>query len=324
MGTYMRTVRAILVAFTLFAAGTGAFAEAGEQLAEGAVGIDAKYPGDKGIEQDPAVLFADDFESCSSVADLSPKWDVLTNQAHLSIAEAPDSRPGRGKSLMMTIPQQAVPLATGVSKLLRQTQGILFLRWYQKFDAGWFVPDGSVHNGGSISSHYYDHGNATPGVRADGQNKFLVNFENENPTGNAPGNMDAYVYWPEQSTKWGDHFYPSGTVIPYSLTRSGAATFGKQFVARPDFSPQTNRWYCYEYMVKANTPGRRDGRIAMWVDGKLIADFQNLRLRDVATLEIDRFDLGLYIANNTKRPNRKWVDDVVAATSYIGPTTTPE
>jgi hypothetical protein len=62
----------------------------------------------------------------------------------------------------------------------------------------------------------------------------------------------------------------------------------------------------------------------MWVDGKLIADFQNLRLRDVATLEIDRFDLGVYIANNTKRPNTKWVDDVVAATSYIGPITTTE
>jgi len=136
--------------------------------------------------------------------------------------------------------------------------------------------------------------------------------------------MNAYVYWPEQGTKWGDHFYPSGTVVPFSATRSGEATFGKQFVARPDFSPQTDRWFCYEFMVKANTPGKRDGRIAMWVDGKLIADFPNMRFRDVADLEIDTFGLGIYIASNTARPNRKWVDDVVAATAYIGPITTSE
>ena len=320
----MQTAKAILAALLLLGAGADAFAEKGEQLPEGGAGIAAKYPGDKGIESAPDVLFAEDFESCSSIADLRPKWDVLINQTHLSIADAPGNRIGRGKSLLMIMPQQEAPLATGVAKLLAHTQNILFLRWYQKFDGGWFVPSASVHNGGSISSKYFDHGRATPGIQADGQNKFLVNFENENSTGDAPGFMDAYVYWPGQGSKWGDHFYPSGKVLPLSETRSGHATFGEQFVARPDFSPQTDRWYCYEYMVKANTPGKPDGRIAMWVDGKLIADFPNLRFRDVATLEIDRFDLGVYIANNTKRPNRKWVDDVVAATSYIGPMTTPK
>jgi hypothetical protein len=42
-------------------------------------------------------------------------------------------------------------------------------------------------------------------------------------------------------------------------------------------------------------------------------------LRDVPDLKIDRFGLGLYIAHNTKRENQKWHDNVVAATSYIGP-----
>ena len=72
-------------------------------------------------------------------------------------------------------------------------------------------------------------------------------------------------------------------------------------------------------MVKANTVGRRDGRIACWVDGKLIADFPNLRLRDVEDLKIDWFGVGLYMSPNTIRANKKWFDDVVAATSYIGP-----
>jgi hypothetical protein len=324
MRNTMRAAAAVLVALPLFGAGTFAFADSGGALPEGEAGIAAKYPGDKGIEGAPGVLFAEDFEHCSSVADLSPKWDVLTNQTHLSIADDSANRPGRGKSLQMTIPQQGVPLATGVAKRLSHSQNILFLRWYQKFDAGWFVPDASVHNGASIASNYYDNGRATPGVRADGKNKFLVNFECENSTGDAPGLLNVYVYWPEQGSKWGDHFYPSGRVLPQPETRSGEATFGKQFVPRPDFSPQTGRWYCYEYMVEANTPGKRDGRIAMWVDGKLIGKFPNIRFRDVPSLEIDRFDLGVYIADNTKRANRKWVDDVVAATSYIGPMTAGE
>jgi hypothetical protein len=315
---------AILVALPLLAAATNASAEKLEQLPEGNVGIAVKYPGDKGIDKAPAVLFAEDFEHCSSVADLRPKWDVLINQTNLAIADDADNKTGRGKSLSMTIPKQDIPLDTGVAKLLPDAQTVLFLRWYEKFDAGWMVPGGSVHNGATISSKYYDHGRATPGIRADGHNKFLVNFENENSTGDAPGNMNAYVYWPEQAERWGDHFFSSGRVLPSSEKRSGEATFGKQFEARPDFSPLVDRWYCYEYMVKANTPGKRDGRIAMWVDGRLIADFPNLRLRDVAALEIDRFGFDVYIAKNTMRPNRKWIDDVVAATSYIGPMVAPE
>jgi hypothetical protein len=83
--------------------------------------------------------------------------------------------------------------------------------------------------------------------------------------------------------------------------------------------PELDRWYCFEYMLKANTPGQRDGRVACWVDGKLIADFPNLRFRDIDTLKIDRFGVGLFIAKNSLRENKKWYDDVVAATSYIGP-----
>ncbi len=313
------TFLAILIALPLLATGGGSTDEKHEKLPEGNSGIAAKYPGDKGIAKAPGVLFADDFEQSLCVTDLQKKWDVLINKANLSIAEGAGMNHGGERSLLMTIPKQDAPLATGVAKLLSDTQDILFLRWYMKFDSAWSVLGESVHNGASISSRYFEQGLATPGIRADGRNKFLVNFENENSTGEAPGLMNVYIYWPEQGDRWGDHFFPSGTVLPFSNKRSDTVTFGKQFEDRPDFSPQTDRWYCYEYMVKANRPGKRDGRIALWVDGTLIADFPNLRLRDVDDLEIDRFGLDLYIHNNNKCANRKWHDDVVAATSYIGP-----
>jgi len=314
------TVVTGLSALPMIAAAAHSLLEEFPKLPEGDAGIAVRYSGDRGIESDPAVVFADDFEGYFSVTDLRRRWDVRIHEENLSISNEVDHGLGGEKSLLLTNPQQPAPLATGVDKLLTNAREVLFLRWYQKFDEDWMVPGGSVHNGGSISAKYVDEqGRATPGIRADGHNKFLVNFESENSTGDSPGLLNAYVYWPEQADRWGDHFYPSGMVVPFSVARSGTRTFGAHFVARRDFSPRPGRWYCYEFMVKANTPGRRDGRIAMWVDGSLIADFPNLRLRDVPELRIDRFGLGLYIASNSKRENRMWLDNVVAATSYIGP-----
>ena len=74
---------------------------------------------------------------------------------------------------------------------------------------------------------------------------------------------------------------------------------------------------------RANTPGSRDGRVAFWLDGVLLADFQNLRLRDVAELTIDRFGLSFHIGSNPNGETKKWYDNVVAAASYIGPRAEP-
>ena len=65
---------AILAAVLLLAALPAAGGEAAaklEKLPEGHAGIAARYPGDRGIGKDPAVIFADDFEACSSAADCS-------------------------------------------------------------------------------------------------------------------------------------------------------------------------------------------------------------------------------------------------------------
>ncbi len=281
-------------------------------------GLAANYPGDQDIEQDPAVIFADGFEDCSSPADLPKKWDVLIHVGNMRITEEASNVNGGKRALAFTVPKQEHPLAIDLSKLLKEERDVLFLRRYTVFEKD-FLVSGSSHNGGSISARYFPDGRATPGIPADGRNKFLATFENASWSGKSPGALFVYCYQPEQGGKFGDNFYPSGTVFPGSATRSGAATFGPHFVSRPDVTPELGRWYCYEYMVKANTPGERDGRIACWFDGRLVADFPNLRLRDVDTLKIDRFGVGLFIGSNTARANTKWYDDVVAATSYIGP-----
>ena len=45
--------------------------------------------------------------------------------------------------------------------------------------------------------------------------------------------------------------------------------------------------------------------------------------REVESLKINRAALNLQFNSNTLRENKKWYDDVVVATSYIGPQCTP-
>lgn len=280
-------------------------------------GIAAKYPGDFGIEKDPAVVFADNFEDYSKAADLRQRWDMVHQDFCIRIAEEAANVESGRKSLEFTLPQQTTELSNAVMKQLKDERDTLFLRYYSKFEKE-FDLTGSSHNGGLISAHYFPGGRATPGIPADGRNKFLATFENWRGDAQmpSPGHLNIYCYHPEQRSGYGDHFFPSGKVLPFS---EQPGPFGPQFVARPDIIPERGRWYCFEFMVKANTVGQRDGRIACWVDGKLIADFPNLRFRDVETLKIDVFGVLLHSGNNRVRPNKKWYDDVVAATSYIGP-----
>ncbi len=290
-------------------------------LPEGNAGLASKYPADAGIAKDPAVVFHDDFESAAKASDLPAKWDAgVFHEETIRIAEEPENRHAGKRALEYRVPKQDKEWSNSVARKIKDEKEILFLRYYTKFEKG-FDQVGSSHNGATICAHYFVNGNATPGVPADGKNKFLACFENwrgEKETA-APGRWNVYCYHPEQKDRWGDHFFPSGEVLPNSYERSGDKTFGKGFVGRKDLTPELDRWYCHEFMLKANTVGKRDGRIACWIDGKLIADFTNLRLRDVDALKIDRFALDLHIGSNSARENRKWYDDVVAATSYIGP-----
>ena len=289
-------------------------------LPSGDMGIAARYPGDLGIGDDSDVVFFDDFESYGSGDDLDTNWnagvfwnaDIETDSAHVLAGD---------QSLRFTAPRQMSELSNGVARTISPELDVLFLRWYGKFDASFDI-SGSSHNGGGISAHYYIDGRATPGIPADGTNKFLIEYEcwrGEASEPN-PGSLNVYIYHPEQRSEWGDHFFPNGEVLPNT---SIPGDFGDDFVARPNITPELDRWYSYEVMVQANTPGERDGRIALWLDGELIADFQNLRLRDVASLTIDRINLSLHSGSNPNGETYKWYDNVVAAHSYIGPLYTP-
>jgi hypothetical protein len=293
----------------------GATSTAG--LPEGDNGIAVHYPGDVGIAGDPDVIFADDFESYGKASDLDRRWDNKYQNQYIGIATAAMDVYAGKQALEFTLPQQDAELSDGVEQAVSPELDVLFLRYYGKFQPPYDVI-GSSHNGSSISAHYEVGGVSTPGVPADGTNKFLANLENwrGDAATASPGQLNVYVYHPEQRSQWGDHFFPTGLVMPNTST---PFDFGPDFVSRPDIIPELDRWYSYELMVRANTPGQRDGRIAAWLDGKLVMDFPNLRLRDVQSLTIDRFSLCFHIKSNPNGEAKRWYDNVVAAKSYIGP-----
>jgi hypothetical protein len=306
---------------TTVSSGGAAGSSASGALPEGNNGIAAKHPGDVGIASDLNVIFADDFESYVQATDIAKRWDNMYQNQYVAITTTAANVYAGKQALEFTLPQETAELSDAVEKIVSPELDLLFLRYYSKFQPPYDVV-GSSHNGSSISAHYEVGYQSTPGVPADGTNKFLANLENwrgEAATV-SPGDLNIYVYHPLQRSQWGDHFFPTGLVMPNT---SIPFDFGSDFVSRPDIIPALDRWYAYELMVKANTPGQNDGRIAAWVDGKLAMDFPNLRLRDVASLTIDRFALCFHIGSNPNGQSKKWYDNVVAAKSYIGPLFNP-
>jgi hypothetical protein len=259
------------------------------------------------------VLFRDDFEAGNP----QDRWDRAFHDGNIRLTEDPENVFSGKRALEFTVPQQEAEVSNAVVKHFQPGSDVLFLRYYSKFEKE-FDQTGSSHNGGSLAAIAEGVPLATPGVRADGRNKFTVSLENWRADARTPkpGHLNAYCYHPNQRSQYGDHFFPSGRVLPFSPK---PAPFGDAFLPRKDIVPECDRWYCYELMLKANTVGRRDGRIACWLDGKLIADFTNLWLRDVDSLKINQAALHLHIGSNRVRPNRKWYDAVVVATSYVGP-----
>jgi|GEM_PF-1918098 len=347
-----KTAAVIAVSIAAFAA--NAQANAGLTGNTG-IGIAALFPGDVGIGDHPDVIRADNFEGYSVWRDLTAGgWGVTNGEnpapegTHVLFSS--ENKVTGTQSLQLDLFARNSPRHTGISLDLDQTQqqDLIFVRYYHKICTTYHVPPGiSNHNGTSVSSRYWSSGPAHmgPGKAADGTNKFLIQLENSAAAGYDGYSMKAYIYHPEQrynyegsvpipgmsarspgepwradgnyraGEQYGDAFYPDGEVMPWNHWRGD---YGPEFVPLPKFFVELGRWYCYELMIKANTPGERDGRITAWIDGEVIMDFPNMRLRDINDLKIDQ--VGFTFGSNViPVKTSAWYDNIVIATSYIGP-----
>ena len=284
-------------------------------------GLAARYPGDDQLATIPAVAFADNFESSPPgtlanglAAEQPTPWNSPWDRAWggSRITDDPGHVHAGRRALELSING---PGSVGVGKYVNPGFDRLFLRYYIKYDDAF---PGAHHVGGWLSARAPGVPDANPGIKPDGTNQFDVlldhwTFDRGVPP---PGHLVAYVYHMDQQHQWGEQFYPSGKTLP--RVNAARRIFGPSFVPRQDFLPIRGRWYCNEFMVQANTPGQRDGRVAFWVDGTLAADFPNLRFRTVDALKVNGIQVGMYESRDNGL-KRVWIDDIVLATAYIGP-----
>src|SRR4029453_7566750 len=155
---------------------------------------------------------------------------------------------------------------------------------------------------------------------------FLLQSHKLNRGGeNLPGFAHVYAYWPFQRTGFGDHWCSDGWVVPFSRLCGNMGEWLCHPTQYPDFrimqnwQPIGGLWYSYEYMVKLNDIGKRNGEVAFWINGQLKGRWPNLFIRSRSSLKIDDIALGIHAGKNLAKVQRKWWDNVVIARSYIGP-----
>ena len=288
---------------------------AAQPLPEGDTGIAARYPDDRGIRADPDVVFAEDFESVSgSSLAVNELWSNVWGLLGITTAGDDVHAGTRALEVTATEPERS---QGAVHDFGTGGLDLLFVRYYMKYH-----PDfpGMHHTGIDLfaGAPGVGQGDAT-GVRPDGVRSFQALLDtlspmfDWSPPGNQPpGLLEVYCYHKDQLGDYGDIFYSTGE------GNGNLALFGDTFVPRPNVTPERGRWTSFELMLKANTPGSRDGRAAFWVDGRLAGDFPNLRFRTVDALRINQVIITTYVSELSSNQT-VWYDDIIAARSYIGP-----
>jgi hypothetical protein len=294
---------------------------------EGAVGqgLAAKYKADKGIEQDPDVIFTEKFEQ-DSVDAVKSRWENTTNTEIMSLSTDVPS-PAAGKhSLLMT---HVGGKSTGAHLYRRLLPGYdrLYVRFYVKFDRNCYPIHHFVHVGGYNPPTPWPQGGA--GIRPSGNERFTTGVE---PYGDK-WRWDFYSYWMQMRSS------PDNK------------SWGHDFINDPDLKVPRDKWICVELMMKMNDPvTAQNGEQALWIDGKpwskdgqiishlgkgfpkgkwvwdsFLPDpagqpFEGFQWRNTGQLNLNFLWLLLYI---TKAPpgyiSKVWFDDIVVAKEYIGP-----
>lgn len=302
-----RVASVVLLVVAFWSVGTYSQGSAPPPLPQGNSGIAASYPNDAGISAHPNVLFADAFETYTSPSQLTSSGNYSNYYATQNVAIDTSTFFAGGKSVRMRMPASGGEVSNGLVRNISPKRDSMYMRVYTRFQPN-YAGLNSAHNGLRITGNY-----SGPGVIPNGRDFFLVNIENARFLGEAePGYTHAYVYQPEQQDAYGQSWYSDGTVT------NGSFDFGSYFVSRPKINPTRGAWICYEMLVQMNTPGVRDGRVAVWQDGVLIGDWVNIRFRDVTTVKIDQIELDNGGQGSTQQ-NDKWYDNLIIASSYVGP-----
>jgi hypothetical protein len=287
--------------------------------------IATKYPHDVGIDRDPSVVFADDFEKWETGSDQPPAktWDAVRNSQQPGQQQT-RVMPGKlligkqeqpGSNVLMLACWNGSPNSAGLRKHLgtyRSTaKGLgpgfeeIYVRYYQRLDEN-YTPErnhganlggrdltrpgswwSGMANTTDVASHGYFYSGLQPYTGRD--QRLFWGF---------------YCYHLDKPTPWGDDYKPS----------SGERK-----------SIDIGRWYCLERHLKLNSvdPMKSDGAEELWVDGELAVRRAGLRFRKVPEVRITVFELEVYYHGlpekfTVQSPIKVYYDHIVVAKERIG------
>lgn len=332
--------RVVATACVILAVSMPSTRSTAQDQAGSAQGIASRYPNDRGIQHDKAVVFHEDFEQ-ASLEQIGSRWDTVRNVEVMSLSNDVPRGSGGKQSVLMS---QLAEKGTGGDLYRRLDKGYdkLYTRMYVKFaeDCEPVHHFGTCVGGNNPATRW-------PSVRAGeptkGDKSFWVGIE---PFGNR-WQWDYYTYWCDMRGS-----PPRGQ------------TWGNSFIHDDTLKVRRGEWTCIEVMLRMNDVGDTNGELALWIDGRPVSHlgkgfprgkwtfdkflpgeegqgirwnhakgdreyvttaaggdpFEGFRFRTAEPLKVNFVWLYLYITKGTRgHANRVWFDDVVVATEYIGP-----
>ncbi|HEX9283918.1 MAG TPA: hypothetical protein VF882_09015 [Gemmatimonadales bacterium] len=294
----------------------------GQDLAE-------RYPCDRGIAGDPAVVWAENFEE-GSVSAVTSRYDDHKNDPGMAlVADRPAGSCGAA-SMKFTAGGSAA--ATDLYKLL-PGHDELYVRWYAKYQAGVPWHHTGVWFGGYNPPSLWP--NPQAGTRPSGDDRVSFSIEPVWGIGAPNVALDFYNYW----------------MTMHTCSSCGGAYWGNALISRNAFTAADNTWACLEIHAKLNTNTASDAGavLEVWKNDALIQRFPettgggywvqdhfcpagadgsqcnysptapgplDIQLRSSTALRLNYFWPQNYITDVSE--GSVWFDDMVVATTRIG------
>lgn len=293
-------------------------------------GLAVRYPGDVGIANDPAVIYATSFEN-GFMGGLKAERNGV-----VALLDAATAFTGTGCAQITAT--RGKDTGGDLAFTWQPGEDQCFVRTYVKFHRDTVMPHHFLRLEGRGPNYQW----IGAGQRPSGDSTFRATIEPPK-IDRASSGWHFYCYWHEMRSWQTPEGKSAGKPNAY---------YGNVF--QPDDQPPfpgRDRWICVEWMVKVNASGAHDGEMAFWIDGKKLGHwgpgypvgswirerfvtsgpynrdpkpFDGFCWRTDDRLKINRLLLQWYVSDETAKrgltdANIVYFDNVVIARQYIGP-----
>ena len=212
--------------------------------------LSEKYPGDLGMENDPDVIWVENFEE-SSISDILSRYEDYKNPDGMYFDDDVPALSSGSKSLALVAGGDQEDATDFYKNFGEDGYEQWYIRWYVKYQA-----NAEYHHTGVWFGGYHEPLNwpyPRAGTKPAGDDLFSIAIE---PS--FPGVLDFYNYWMKMRS-WSD---PPSSYWGNSLVHHSATYYDEE-------------WICIEVYFKVN-PYMNSGdgaELTLWINDEFIVDF---------------------------------------------------